>query len=220
MAIHVFYDNSNVWGGAQKMRSELEPEIPWVALRINYGYIFNLLEQGRRANTKVLGGSVPPSCEELWDFARSRHYETNLLKRVEKDDGSIGEQGVDELLHLKIANTLIDHPNTDILVIATGDGRMSEFGTGFLAQVHRAIKLGWRVEIWSWTGVCSRKYITFSKANPKKVKLISIDPHYHAVTFVKPGNYYRMVQGNREDFDLVGRRSIPLASLDHAQIFT
>ncbi|MGA7522636.1 MAG: NYN domain-containing protein [Acidobacteriaceae bacterium] len=214
MAIHVFYDNSNIWGGAQKLRSESEEEVPWVALRISYTHIFNLLEQGRHAHTKVLGGSVPPSCEELWEFARSRHYETNLLKRVEKDDGSIGEQGVDELLHLKIANTLIDYPKSDILVVATGDGRMSEFGTGFLAQVHRAIKLGWRVEIWSWTGVCSRKYITLQKANADQVKLIPIDSHYAAVTFVKPGHYYRMVDGNREDFDLIGRRSTALGALD------
>ncbi len=35
-------------------------------------------------------------------------YDTDLLRRVEADDGRLIEQGVDEMLHLKIANALLD----------------------------------------------------------------------------------------------------------------
>lgn len=205
MPIHVFYDNSNVWGGAHSVRIKLEPEIPWVALRIGSANIFKLIEQGRTAKTKILAGSVPPSCEELWEFARNNRYQTDLLKRVEKDDGSVGEQGVDEILHLKIANALIDYPSTDILVVVTGDGSVSEFGTGFIPKNERAIKLGWRVEVWSWSATCSRKFLALSKKFSSQLKLISLDPFYLGVTFVKAGNYYRMVGGIRENFDLNGR---------------
>ena len=146
----------------------------------------------RQAATRVLAGSVPPSSEELWEWARKNKYQTDLLKRVESDDGSISEQGVDEILHLKIANVLIDHPSTDTHVVVTGDGSVSEFGTGFIPQIERAIKLGWRVEVWSWSKTLSRKYLTLSKKWPQQVKLIALDPFYESVTFVRPGHYYRI----------------------------
>jgi hypothetical protein len=94
--------------------------------------MFNFIEQGREASTRILAGSVPPSSEELWAFARKKKYQTDLLGRVETDDGSIVEQGVDEILHLKIANVVLDNPNIDTLVVATGDGTLSKFGTGFI----------------------------------------------------------------------------------------
>lgn len=65
------------------------------------------------------------------------------------------EQGVDELLHLKITESLLDHdPGPDIqpvLVLATGDAKASEFNPrGFYGCVERALKRGWEVEIVAW----------------------------------------------------------------------
>jgi hypothetical protein len=219
VAIHVFYDNSNVWGGAQAHRIATEPEVPWVALRIHTTHMFRLIEQARPAPTRVLAGSVPPSSEELWEWARKNKCQTDLLKRVESDDGSISEQGVDEILHLKIANVLIDHPSTDTLVVVTGDGSVSEFGTGFIPQIERAIKLGWRVEVWSWSKTLSRKYLTLSKKWPQQVRLIALDPFYESVTFVQPGHYYRITDGKREEFDLDGRTASKLPTLNAASYF-
>lgn len=87
MSIHVFFDNSNIWGGAQNVRNITEPGVPWPALRIYYKNLFKLIEDGREAKTKVLAGSVPPSCAALWEYAKAEGYDTALLKRVEKDDG-------------------------------------------------------------------------------------------------------------------------------------
>lgn len=217
--IHVFYDNSNVWGGAQAHRAENEPTVPWVALRIHTTHMFRLIEQARHAVTRVLAGSVPPAADELWEWARKNKYQTDLLKKVESDDGSISEQGVDEILHLKIANVLIDYPSTDTLVVVTGDGSVSEFGTGFISQIDRAIKMGWRIEVWSWSKTLSRKYLALSKKWPKQVKLIALDPFYESVTFVQPGHYHRIAGGKREEFDLNGRAASKLPALDGASYF-
>lgn len=34
MSIHVFFDNSNIWGGAQAVRNLTEPGVPWPALHL------------------------------------------------------------------------------------------------------------------------------------------------------------------------------------------
>ncbi|KAF9540835.1 hypothetical protein EC957_003698 [Mortierella hygrophila] len=73
--------------------------------------------------------------------------------------GSQGEQGVDELLHLKMLETLLDHePST--IVLATGDGGDSEFGGGgFYAVIKRALNRGWHVEVVSWEDQLSGVYL-------------------------------------------------------------
>ncbi|KAF8947458.1 hypothetical protein BGZ47_009084 [Haplosporangium gracile] len=73
--------------------------------------------------------------------------------------GSQGEQGVDELLHLKMLETLLDHEPATI-VLASGDGGDSEFGGGgFYAVIKRALNRGWHVEIISWEDQLSGVYL-------------------------------------------------------------
>ncbi|KAF9904524.1 hypothetical protein EC991_002632 [Linnemannia zychae] len=73
--------------------------------------------------------------------------------------GARGEQAVDELLHLKMLETLLDHePAT--MVLATGDGGDSEFGGGgFYAVIKRALDRGWHVEVVSWEDQLSGVYL-------------------------------------------------------------
>jgi hypothetical protein len=60
------------------------------------------------------------------------------------------EQGVDEILHLKMCQSIIDTEVPSTMVLATGDGAVAEFSDGFLAHVERALKKGWKVELVSW----------------------------------------------------------------------
>jgi hypothetical protein len=60
------------------------------------------------------------------------------------------EQGVDEILHLKMCQSMIDTEVPSTMVLATGDGAVAEFSDGFLAHVERALKKGWKVELVSW----------------------------------------------------------------------
>ena len=61
------------------------------------------------------------------------------------------EQAVDEILHLKILESLIDYsdkPST--IVLATGDAAEAEYSGGFLRMVERALEKGWMVELVSF----------------------------------------------------------------------
>jgi hypothetical protein len=60
------------------------------------------------------------------------------------------EQGVDELLHLKMCQSLLDSELPSTMVLATGDGAEAEMSDGFLAHVERALRLGWKVELITW----------------------------------------------------------------------
>ncbi len=133
MRAHVFADNSNIFGGAQQAADTYEPGIPWIAVRVYYRNLFRLIEGSHQVVTRVLAGSVPPGSEELWDYARQGGYDTALLKKIDTDNGRLAEQGVDEVLHLKIANVLLDHDPPQTLILATGDGRVGGVRHGVLA---------------------------------------------------------------------------------------
>ncbi|QRV78402.1 hypothetical protein RhiJN_06417 [Ceratobasidium sp. AG-Ba] len=60
------------------------------------------------------------------------------------------EEAVDELLQLKLLQTILDTPPATI-VLATGDGASSQFNPdGFTGCVKRAVERGWRVELVAW----------------------------------------------------------------------
>lgn len=189
MAHHVFIDNSNIFGGAQSMSARVEKHVPWPALRVHFRNLALLVEGGQQVGSRVLAGSVPPGNDDLWNYARDMKYETNLLRKVERDDGRMGEQGVDELLHLKIANLLLDSDDAQALVLVTGDGRVSQFGTGFALQAERALKRGWQVEIWSWKSALSPAFGKLATAHGGKIRIHDFDKFFKSVTFVKGGRY-------------------------------
>ena len=72
------------------------------------------------------------------------------------------EQGVDEILHLKLLQALNNKsnpaPRGSTLVLATGDAKGGQFNRdGFVGGVREALKHGWAVELWSFkSGECSR----------------------------------------------------------------
>ncbi|MBV35067.1 MAG: hypothetical protein CMP47_06355 [Rickettsiales bacterium] len=60
------------------------------------------------------------------------------------------EQAVDEILHLKILESLIDAEKPSTIVLATGDAAEAEYSGGFLRMVERALEKGWSVELVSF----------------------------------------------------------------------
>jgi len=188
MARHVFIDNSNIYGGAQRAAETCEPGTIWLAVRVYFRNLLTLLEANDAA-TRVMAGSVPPGNEELWHSARDLGYDTDLLRRVEQDDGRLGEQAVDEMLHLKMANAVLDHTAPQTLVIASGDGKVSQWNTSFPGQAERALRAGWNVEVWSWRAQHTAKYGPLARQYPGKLTQSFLDPHYKALTFTKAGKY-------------------------------
>ncbi|KAF2436028.1 hypothetical protein EJ08DRAFT_222815 [Tothia fuscella] len=68
------------------------------------------------------------------------------------------EQGVDELLHLKMLESVIDADEPSIMVVATGDAAQAEYSGGFAAMIVRALKKGWKVELVAWRKSVSARY--------------------------------------------------------------
>ncbi|RDB29820.1 hypothetical protein Hypma_013891 [Hypsizygus marmoreus] len=72
------------------------------------------------------------------------------------------EQGVDELLQLKLHQVLAAAdkiPPGSTIVLATGDGNVSQFNEdGFLGPIRIALKNGWRVELYAWETGLSRAW--------------------------------------------------------------
>lgn len=72
------------------------------------------------------------------------------------------EQGVDELLQLKLHQAIADvdvPPPNATIVLATGDGNVGQFNEdGFLGCVRTALKKGWRVELYAWEGGLSKSW--------------------------------------------------------------
>ncbi|TFK23308.1 hypothetical protein FA15DRAFT_468577 [Coprinopsis marcescibilis] len=72
------------------------------------------------------------------------------------------EQGVDELLQLKLHQALADVdkvPKGSTIVLATGDGNVGQFNEdGFLGPVRTALKRGWKVELYAWEDGLSKSW--------------------------------------------------------------
>ena len=186
---HIFIDNSNIFEGARRVAEAREPESPRGAVRLYYKNFFRLVEDGVNPLTRVLGGSGAAGNDELWNYARQAGYDTDLLRRVEKDDGRIGEQGVDEVLHLKIANALLDHEPPQRLVVCTGDAKDSDYGTSFKSQIERALRRGWQVRVWSWRDQLSGRFQSLVERSQGAMTISFLDPYYLAVTFVQAGEH-------------------------------
>ncbi|OJX73794.1 MAG: hypothetical protein BGO92_04570 [Magnetospirillum sp. 64-120] len=138
----------------------------------------------------MLAGSVPPGNDALWDAANKAGFDTTLLRRVESDTGRLIEQGVDEAIHLKIANILLDTDEPGTMVLATGDGAETEQASSFTQQVRRAAKRGWNVEIWSWQNQLAKRLRDTRLEFPNQVKVFKLDAWYDSIVFIKGGSYF------------------------------
>lgn len=68
------------------------------------------------------------------------------------------EQGVDEILHLKILESIVDSDEPGTVVLATGDAAQAEYSEGFMRMAERALTKGWIVELVSWSKNISQLY--------------------------------------------------------------
>ncbi|KAF3389369.1 hypothetical protein F1880_004351 [Penicillium rolfsii] len=184
--IHVFVDMSNILVGfhdAVKVSRNIPVTTRIRRLRMSFARFSLIMERGRPAAKRVLVGSDRlPSITE----AEQLGYETNILDRVHKvkhttprpsksrkSHGSANhsssepetaggerwvEQGVDEILHLKMLESIVDTDEPSTIVLATGDAAVAEYSGGFMRMVERALQRGWSVELVSFSQVTSYAY--------------------------------------------------------------
>lgn len=98
---------------------------------------------------------------------------TDLKKPV------MAEQGVDEILHMKILESIIDYSDPTTIVLASGDAAEAEYSGGFLKTVQRALTKGWKVEVLAWRDGLSREYQSkeFLKKWGDHFKVIQLDEY-------------------------------------------
>ncbi|KAL9613071.1 MAG: hypothetical protein Q9167_002370 [Letrouitia subvulpina] len=87
------------------------------------------------------------------------------------------EQAVDEILHLKILESVVDAKEPSTIVLATGDAAEGEYSPGFLRMVERALEKGWKVELVSFRQNRSSAYKRreFRQKWGKRFKTIELD---------------------------------------------
>ncbi|SCV74836.1 BQ2448_7865 [Microbotryum intermedium] len=202
--VDIFIDNSNVihsfnrWLGqtfppkdrslySRLLRRVPEEVIDGTRYFLDYDILFALLERGMgsRVRKRVLVGSS--KLRQGVEDAVRWGYEVSILQRVPRrsvlqsdPDGPITtlqkEQGVDELLHLKILEAILEHqtelttphqppPNSNppsttfspitsprpLMLLVSGDAKSSEYNpSGFLGCIRKALSLNWDVEIWAF----------------------------------------------------------------------
>ena len=152
------------------------PEVPAFTTARKIGYEVNLLdkvykakelterqiyfkEQDALRNSKRNGAkALAPSAKRSPSFGSS---ETTAGKDREPQfaPAKMIEQGVDEILHLKILESVVDNDEPATMIIATGDAAQAEYSDGFMAMVLRALKKGWKVELVSWSANISKMYL-------------------------------------------------------------
>ncbi|KAK6359230.1 hypothetical protein TWF696_000394 [Orbilia brochopaga] len=164
-AIHVFVDYSNISIGYSNLIKWALVNTPFqdtFTPQISFATLARIFQGDRACQKKALvGSSEGPAIAE----ARRLGYDTSILQRVparvnkkpDSDPESTGrsklrrhaEQAVDEVLIMKIQDSLLEHsPST--IVLATGDGNVAEFSDGFFGVVERCLKRGWNVELFSF----------------------------------------------------------------------
>ncbi|MCJ1282791.1 hypothetical protein MMC26_002117 [Xylographa opegraphella] len=142
------------------------------------GYETNILDRVHKA--KPLTPSQrrylqPPNPSTTNLFSgQSSGSETNPTHGPEK----WVEQAVDEILHLKILESVVDAPTPSTIVLATGDAAEAEYSGGFLRMVERALAKGWRVEVVSFRHNTSGAYRRrdFCAAWGESFRTVELDP--------------------------------------------
>ncbi|GBC01300.1 hypothetical protein RclHR1_04130016 [Rhizophagus clarus] len=164
--IHVFIDNSNILVGflaycRQHARRTKGLSGQKSKPMLDYNALLTILERERNIARKVLVASSP--LYQPLEKAVQAGYDVSVLKRVSDYQSPFEmekEQCVDELLHLKILESLLDYHAPATLVLASGDGKDAEyFEGGFHKCVIKALERGWKVEIISWKRQLSQNFL-------------------------------------------------------------
>ena len=148
------------------------------------GYETNILERvhkakeltPRRKKTSNNYNNTNSSSNYTSATGQSSSSETNAGFAPEK----WVEQAVDEILHLKMLESVVDAKMPSTIVLATGDAAEAEYSEGFLKMVERALEKGWMVELVSFkhniSGAYKRKEFR-SKWGEKRFKIIILDEY-------------------------------------------
>lgn len=119
MAVHIFWDNSNIFIPAKFAASRRDGPMQEHSVRIQFDNMYRLASAARDVESAVCVGSVPPELEAVWDRLEATGVEVELYER---GAGSGTEQGLDQCLQVHMLRALADSDEPAVAVLLTGDG--------------------------------------------------------------------------------------------------
>ena len=181
--VFIYWDNSNIFIGAQQVAIETERAATRQRVRIEFRNLLKLAHAGRQIGHAVAVGSIPPELRHVWNRMENEGVTVQLLER-----GAIqgGELGVDQTLQTAMLRDAFDHNgHPGVAVLLTGDGAGFADGVGFHADLERMHGRGWRIEVLSWRGSCNRRMREWAE-QAENCKFITLDDFYESITFLEP----------------------------------
>jgi hypothetical protein len=176
--VHVFWDNSNIYIGAQGALKKLGRG--GGGTRIDFENLLKLAIGGRQFARGHCVGSVPPEVWAVWEqLARKTGIKPELFER---GAASGKEQAIDQALQVQMLRALIDTPTPQTAVLLTGDGRGYADGVGFYADLERLHNKGWAIEVLSWEDTCAR---ALKKWAAEVGCFIKLDDYVDSIVFEK-----------------------------------
>ncbi|KAJ2898426.1 hypothetical protein MKZ38_003933 [Zalerion maritima] len=168
--LHIFIDVSNIvlgWLSLLRTNNGMSYQNRVRQPPFCFPNLHRILCRGRKPGRCFAIGSSSPGnrSRHLEEAEEVCHYDVQDMPRITVADSSLypsspkkwKEHFVDETLHLRMSESIIDHePAT--MVVGTGDGNAAEYSEGFYKYIVRALKRGWRVELVSFRSSISWAY--------------------------------------------------------------
>ena len=167
--VFIYWHNSNIFVSAQQVAIEREGETARYRTRIHFRNLLELAQAGREIERAVAVGSVPPELRHVWN-------------RLENEGANA--QMTNQLLQTSMLRDALDsRENSQTAVVVTDDGDGGDGEMGFLADLERIRRRGWRIEVLSWRHSCNRRMREWAEQNGK---FIPLDDFYESVTYLEP----------------------------------
>jgi hypothetical protein len=181
--LHIFVDNSNIFLGLkQHEKPRFRPK--------KLDRTIATFGEVRSVEERWVAGSGNTTLRDKWAGAG---YQVNLW-----DERTGPEVNIDESLQAQMWKALSrDYSTPHTLVLLTGDGNSNNGASMFPdCVVEKALRQGWKVEVWSWKRSTSQVYRTFAGeyASQFELHMAALDtPFYSFISIYKPGLRYRYI---------------------------
>ena len=192
---HLFVDGSNIFIGSQ----QLEDGTRDLNCRLSIPAFSQLVSGSAWCACRHVFGSSPPHNSGIWQAYGKRKFEVTVEQRAQ----GYGEQGVDTRMVAHIERAILQSlqpqhklypPQSNTLVLCTGDGNDNDGEPSFWEAVNLALAQGWSVILWSWKCVLNNRYLSlqdqflhstgpWSQAGAGDFQVMLLDNHRDCITF-------------------------------------
>ena len=180
--VYIYWDNSNIFHGAQNLAKELNgEEDAHFRLRIEFRNLYRLASADRNVRKALAAGSIPPQMKTLWNVLEGQGVRVKLFDRGGTERS---EQDVPDLMlqNAMMRDAVKNRDNPGTVVLLTGDGSGYDEGHGFYTTLEDMHTMGWRVELLSWEHTCHQRMRNWVR---DVGVFVALDDYYESITFLE-----------------------------------